>query len=361
MNIAKKKLTKNAVLINIECVKEKIKMKKYLKTLLVAILVVPCVLLFTACSSDELKDLQEKYDKLQQQYDDATKPQILYGDVDDDGAVTAKDSTILARFLAGWENTTINPAAADVNLDGEVDDLDLQLLRYYLAGWDVSLPEPKYLPGDVNLDGKVDYSDVLLIMYHVDGEITLDGVAFANADVDGDSAVTHLDANLTLFCVRGNVSMDKFRPEVLRGFGDANEDGVLDADDITFIQQYLTGYFEEDGVSEQALSNMDTNFDDEVDLADVLRLRHFFASLDYDMPDFSYTPAPVGLGLIVSSDEPTYDDVVMLTKLLAGAELSSGEKTTLYLQHIRNADINGDGKIDAVDLWLLMQMVSDAA
>jgi len=57
------------------------------------------------------------------------------GDVNNDGKVTAMDSTILARWLGKWENVVINEEAADVDADGNVTPLDLTILRRHLADW----------------------------------------------------------------------------------------------------------------------------------------------------------------------------------------------------------------------------------
>ncbi len=60
----------------------------------------------------------------------------LSGDVNGDGKVNMLDSTILRRYLAGWENVNINASNADVSGDGKVNMLDSTILRRYLANWD---------------------------------------------------------------------------------------------------------------------------------------------------------------------------------------------------------------------------------
>lgn len=63
---------------------------------------------------------------------------VLYGDVDGDGEVAAKDATDLRRYLAAWTDYSIediNAEAADVNFDGEVNAADATILARYLAGW----------------------------------------------------------------------------------------------------------------------------------------------------------------------------------------------------------------------------------
>jgi len=62
------------------------------------------------------------------------------GDIDGDGSITAKDVTILRRYLAGGWDVTVNLANADVNADGTINAKDVTMLRRYLAGgWGVVL------------------------------------------------------------------------------------------------------------------------------------------------------------------------------------------------------------------------------
>lgn len=70
---------------------------------------------------------------------------ILYGDVDGDGEVSARDRAILTRYLADWEGYAdqIDLKAADVNGDGSVDTRDRAILTRYLADWE-DYPELPY-------------------------------------------------------------------------------------------------------------------------------------------------------------------------------------------------------------------------
>lgn len=60
------------------------------------------------------------------------------GDVDNNGAVTIDDVTLLTRYIAG-ENVTISTSNADVNGDGKLDMDDVLLLMQYHAGWGTKL------------------------------------------------------------------------------------------------------------------------------------------------------------------------------------------------------------------------------
>jgi len=65
---------------------------------------------------------------------------IVYGDVNNDGRITASDVTMLLQYLAEWDlGDAINLANADVNGDGRITASDVTLLLQYLAEWDVVL------------------------------------------------------------------------------------------------------------------------------------------------------------------------------------------------------------------------------
>ena len=62
----------------------------------------------------------------------------LIGDVDGNGAVEKKDSTILARYFAGWEGydtKIVSEEAADVDQNGALAKKDSTILTRYFAGW----------------------------------------------------------------------------------------------------------------------------------------------------------------------------------------------------------------------------------
>ena len=70
---------------------------------------------------------------------------IIFGDVNGDGIITAADVGLLRAYLAGFP-VEINRAATDVNLDGDITAADLGLLRAYLAGFPVVLGQPQVSP-----------------------------------------------------------------------------------------------------------------------------------------------------------------------------------------------------------------------
>ena len=63
---------------------------------------------------------------------------VIPGDVNGDGKVNTKDSTLILQYYAGWD-VSINLDAADVNGDGKVNTKDSTLILQHYAGWDVEL------------------------------------------------------------------------------------------------------------------------------------------------------------------------------------------------------------------------------
>ena len=74
---------------------------------------------------------------------------VIYGDADGDGEITALDVVVLQQYFAGYE-VTLNEAAADADGDGEVTALDVVILQQYFAGYEVTLG-----PAKVFNDGKL--------------------------------------------------------------------------------------------------------------------------------------------------------------------------------------------------------------
>ena len=56
-----------------------------------------------------------------------------YGDINDDGMITSRDTVLLAQYLAGWSKH-FSHAVADVNCDGMLDIKDLIIIHQYLIG-----------------------------------------------------------------------------------------------------------------------------------------------------------------------------------------------------------------------------------
>nr|WP_242987494.1 glycosyl hydrolase [Anaerobacterium chartisolvens] len=67
-------------------------------------------------------------------------PEILYGDLNDDGNVNSIDFALLKRVLLEEASAGLNMEAADVNASGTVDSVDFSILKRYLIGQIEALP-----------------------------------------------------------------------------------------------------------------------------------------------------------------------------------------------------------------------------
>ena len=71
---------------------------------------------------------------------------VLYGDLNGDGAINNRDLALLQQYINKWD-VTIDEVAADVTADGAINNRDLALLQQYINKWDVQLgPEKPDFP-----------------------------------------------------------------------------------------------------------------------------------------------------------------------------------------------------------------------
>ena len=90
----------------------------------------------------------------------ATAAEVMYGDLNGDGAINNRDLAMLQQYINKWD-VNIDMVAADVTDDGAVNNRDLALLQQYINKWDVQLgPEEPPFPAielpavGYDLDGK---------------------------------------------------------------------------------------------------------------------------------------------------------------------------------------------------------------
>ena len=69
--------------------------------------------------------------------DDIPEPEVVRGDADGDGVLNLADVTATMKYLAEWENITIDETAADTNGSGDVNLTDVSLMLQLIAGWNV--------------------------------------------------------------------------------------------------------------------------------------------------------------------------------------------------------------------------------
>ena len=207
--------------------------------------------------------------------------------------------------------------------------------------------------GDVDEDGTIDLADKMEIAKHVKNMITLTNQKLLNADINADGKVDYVDVQL----MSEFLSIKFTYPNTLPNepitdyafYGDIDEDGTLDSVDIqllyTLIQNGKT-------FTNQQLKNADVNGDGKVNRIDYILLNSF-------LTDKSKYPDTLPYWSI--------KDYILYGDLNSDGEITEADSTLLYNyldtgirksdQALKNSDVNGDGKVNIVDLGLLQMYV----
>ena len=204
-----------------------------------------------------------------------------YGDVNEDGEITEEDSTLLSNYLNN--NTKIGNQAlknSDVNGDGKVNIVDLGLLQMYIEtpdNYTDTLPERRITNytiqyGDVNDDGKKSSTDVTKLNAYILGKIQLTKQQLLNADVNEDGIINSLDLTLTFNLTMGLIDSSINKPITeYTLYGDLNNDGILDSNDVDKLSRYLN---RSTGLDNQARKNADVNGDGVINNTDLTLLQN---------------------------------------------------------------------------------------
>lgn len=114
--------------------------------------------------------------------EDNTEPDVLIGDINEDGEVNVLDFALLRLYLVGKVNE-INKAPADTNDDGAIDSLDFSVLKAYLLGKIKSLP---YYSQKENIEPVASFTASTYEAV-TDEEIIFD----ASASTDSDGSISY--------------------------------------------------------------------------------------------------------------------------------------------------------------------------
>ena len=203
---------------------------------------------------------------------------LLYGDVNEDGKITEEDITLLSNYLeTGIRKSDQALKNSDVNEDGKVNIIDLGLLQMYIEtpdNYTNTLPDSPITNytiqyGDVTLDGNVSISDTNIILAYMNKKYTLIGQQLLNADVNGDGKIDYVDADLSFdLSFRDKISSPMTEYTL---YGDLNNDGLLDNNDIDKLTKYLNG---STGLDNQARKNADVNGDGLINNTDLTLLQN---------------------------------------------------------------------------------------
>lgn len=125
-----------------------------------------------------------------------------------------------------------------------------------------------HMLGDVNFDGKINVEDVAALNDYVNEQYKpdcTDAVFAQAADLNGDGKVDYSDLN---------VFIDEYIKRK-REVGDANLNGVIDVNDATCVQQYLTGGINDFNMANFLCADFDT--DGQISVNDVTYIQNYIS------------------------------------------------------------------------------------
>ncbi len=286
------------------------------------------------------------------------RTKAVIGDVTGDGKVNIADVGKISRTLNDSETYPLNKLEminADINADGKVDKVDELLLTKYVKNnndYPSTLPNEPITDyvfyGDVNEDGKVNNRDAAKILSYMNGITILTNHQLKNADVNEDGKVDKVDYQLIygqyMGFIEGKLPDYPIKDYIL--YGDVNEDGEITEEDSTLLSNYLNN---NTTISNQALKNSDVNGDGKVNIVDLGLLQMYVETPDNypnTLPGGPITNYTIQYGDVNEDEKITGNDTTILNAYVLG-------KIQLSKQKLLNADVNADGKINAVDRCLI--------
>lgn len=271
----------------------------------------------------------------------------VYGDVNEDGKIDIMDALTLQKHIENFSDVKITSQGlknADVNLDGKINATDTVIILSVDTGWDIKLPaEGITVYGDVNEDGWLNNADVTILSNYISGKTSLNVQAKKNADFNGDGKVNELD----VLGLEGYITLkEDTKNQVLLNpektlYGDANEDGKIQAKDSLLILKYAS----ETGnvtITNQGLKNADVNLDGKVNGTDAQIVIYVTSGHGIKLPAkdiIAYGDVDLN-GKITSFDIEVLEATINMNLDLERS-LGDGHK---------NADFNGDGIVDIQDV-----------
>ena len=283
---------------------------------------------------------------------------VLYGDVNGDNTLNAKDTTLLRRYLAGGYGVTTNSIASDINQDGILNSKDITLLRRYLAGgYGVTIP---YV-SEVGYDYQVDY-----VLGYVSGEEKRITEYFYFGELDKIKNPTREGYTFAGWTYNG----EPYELENYESKADCplstTELNELEANWIIDEEEYTITYNLNGGVA--------SNPEEYTEASETFTLnnptKEGYAFIGWtgsngEEPEIEVTIEKGTTGnLTYTANWAKYGDVnedgkinnqdsIAISKYLAGWEVEITE------QGLKNADVNGDGQVNSVDSILLARFNAD--
>ena len=128
--------------------------------------------------------------------------------------------------------------------------------------------------GDVNGDGKLTILDPGALLNHINSSNIQTGQTLLNADIDGNGKIERKDFILLLGYVRKAIPQVNLPDKPITEYtlyGDLNNDGILDNNDIDKLTKYLN---RSTGLDNQARKNADVNGDGVINNTDLTLLQN---------------------------------------------------------------------------------------
>lgn len=307
---------------------------------------------------------------------DAKLANYKKGDINSDGMIDSKDIKLLNKYLKKESTlTTVQLNIADYNSNGIIDLNDLNALEDDLN----EKSNDSGAVGDINLDGVVNSNDVILLDKYVNKKITLKSEALNVSDIDLNGTINLQDVSLLAkkisdFYQSGDINMDgivnaadlTIFQNAFNGVGklnlvqqnlcDTNQDNVFDLNDINYLRSNV--------ISQKKFKAGDTNMDGVVGADDVSIIENYILNrtiltieqlslADYnkdgviDNMDANSLAGKIAsnyeLGDINMDGKRNMLDIRMLNSFVS-------KTTTFNTVEKLLADINGDKKVTAADL-----------
>lgn len=228
---------------------------------------------------------------------------LARGDMNNDGKVDALDVWALFDLVNPSGGITDMGQSADLNSDGTVNGEDVNsIFSYAIADG----PAPDVTKADANNDGKVDMGDAVSLSYYLAIQVT------SQTSVGSLTTMANLDFIL----------------------GDVNGDGLINAADVDFLINYLYRH----GSAPSPVERGDINLDGKINALDVTELIKSYHALSGNTLTL--------MGDIDNNKVVNGKDVDALLALIQTGDSSI------------NGDINRDGRSsDLVDLYALIDIL----
>ena len=287
----------------------------------------------------------------------------FYGDVDENGVLTANDASLIMQNAAGvYSLTNQQLKNADVNGDGKINKVDSALILYIQIGlikYENTLldhPITDYiLYGDINEDGEITEEDATLLYNYLDTGIRKSDQALKNSDINGDGKVNIVDLGLLQMYLETpdnytNTLPDSPITNYTIQYGDVNSDAAIKSSDLITLNQAINNNILLTG---QSLLNSDVNNDGIINNVDKMLIRLHLLEICSDiLPNGPITDYTL-YGDLNNDGILDNNDIDKLSRYLNGS-------IGLDNQARKNADVNGDGVINNTDLTLLQNYINNS-